>query len=135
MSRKIFVNLAVKDLAASISFFKALGFTQNLQFTDDTASSIVISDEIYLMLLTHDKFMQFSPQPISDARTSKEVLICLSCDSRAEVDALVAKAVAAGGTTFEEPQDHGFMYGHSFLDLDGHAFEMMYMNMDAMPKA
>ncbi len=134
MSRKIFVNFPVKDLDASIAFYKSLGFSQNLQFTDETASCIVVSDVIHLMLLTHDKFMQFSPHPIADARTSKEVLVCLSCDSRAEVDMLVIKAIAAGATTFEDPQDHGFMYGRSFLDLDGHGFELMYMDMDAFPK-
>jgi len=97
MSRQIFINLPVADLPKSMSFFKALGFPHNPQFTDDTAACIVISETIFVMLLTHEKFRGFTPKAISDATTSTEVLLCLSCESRAEVEDLVAKAIAAGG--------------------------------------
>lgn len=94
---------------------------------------MIVADDIYVMLLTHEKFASFSPKPVADAKTVCEVLVCLSCDSRAEVDAQVAKAVAAGGSTYAAPQDHGFMYGHGFQDPDGHVWELMYMDMSAMP--
>ncbi len=128
MATKIFVNLPFRDLPASQAFFTAMGYQFNKQFCDDTASCLVISEHIYAMLLTHDKFVQLSPHPICDATTNKEVLICLSCESRAHVDELADKAVAAGATTFEEPSDHGFMYARSFLDLDGHGWNLMYMD-------
>jgi uncharacterized protein len=120
MSTKIFVNLPVKDLRESMGFFDKLGFTFNPQFTDETAACMVISDSIYAMLLTHAKFKEFTPKAICDATKSTEVLVCLSCESRAQVDDNVRKAVAAGGSTYNEPQDHGFMYAHGFQDLDGH---------------
>ncbi len=131
MSTQIFVNLPVKDLPASIEFFKALGFSFNPQFTDDTAACMVISENIFAMLLTHEKFQIFTPKPISDATKSTEVLVALSRESRADVDKLVSLAVAAGGSTYNEPQDHGFMYGHGFQDPDGHIWELFYM--EAMP--
>ena len=128
MSRKIFVNLPVKDLNASIRFFTALGFRFNPQFTDETATCMIVGDDIFVMLLTRAKFQTFTPNPICDARKHTEVLTCLSCDSRAQVDDMVRKAVAAGGNTYNEPQDHGFMYGHGFQDLDGHIWELMWMD-------
>jgi predicted lactoylglutathione lyase len=128
MPRKIFVNLPVADLKKSIDFFTKLGFTFNPQFTDDTATCMIISDDIYAMLLTHAKFSQFVKQPISDARRQTEVLLALSFDSRAEVDALVDKALAGGAQPAGEPQDHGFMYSRSFHDLDGHIWEPFWMD-------
>ena len=134
MSRKIFVNLPVSDLVKSMEFFGALGFQFNPQFTDDTAACMVISEENYAMLLTREKFQEFAPHKIADAKQVTEVLVCLSCDSRNEVDDLVQKAVAAGGNTFQDPQDHGFMYGRSFQDLDGHVWELVWMDPSAIAK-
>ena len=128
MSTKIFVNLPVSDLPKSIEFFGKLGFSFNQQFTDETASCMVVSDDIFVMLLTHAKFQEFTPKAISDAKTSTEVLICLSCEDRAKVDEMVSKAVAAGGSIYSETKDHGFMYQHSFQDLDGHLWELVYMD-------
>lgn len=127
MQRMIFVNLPVKDLNASKQFFEKLGFAINPQFSDDTGACVVISEHICAMLLTHDKFSAFTPNAICDARSSTEVLVCLSCESRDEVNSLVANAVAAGGNTYKEAEDHGFMYGHGFQDLDGHIWELVYM--------
>jgi predicted lactoylglutathione lyase len=132
MATKIFVNLPVKDLKASIEFFTKLGYTFNPQFTDETATCMIISEDIYAMLLTHEKFKVFTPKEICDATKSSEVLICLSCESREQVDELVSKAVAAGGTTYNKPQDHGFMYGHGYQDLDGHIWELMWMDPSAV---
>lgn len=131
MSRQIFINLPVADLPKSMDFFKALGFSHNPQFSDDTAACIIISETIYVMLLTHDKFRGFTPKAISDATKSTEVLLCLSCESRSEVEDLVAKAVASGGSIYDEPKDHGFMYQHCFADPDGHQWELVHMS--AMP--
>ncbi len=128
MSRKIFVNLPVQDLARSKDFYCQLGFSINEQFSDDTGACVVISEEIYLMILTHDKFRQFTPGQICDAQKTTEVLICLSCDNREEVDTLVSKAVSAGGSTFRESVDHGFMYEHAFRDPDGHVWELVHMS-------
>ena len=128
VSKKVFINLSVKDLPKSRGFFSALGYTFNQQFSDDTGACMVISEEIYTMLLTEPKFQTFIPKSISDAKRSTEVLVCLSADSRAEVDDIVTKAVAAGGSTYSEPQDYGFMYGRSFQDLDGHIWEFVYMD-------
>ena len=135
MSRMIFVNLPVRDLPRAMTFFRALGFDFNPQFTDETAACLVIDEHIFAMLLTHEKFRSFAPKAVSDATTATEVLVCLSCGSRAEVDALVAKAVAAGGTTFRPPDDHGFMYGHAFQDLDGHVWELVWMETAATQPA
>lgn len=132
MATKIFVNLPVKDLKASIEFFTKLGYTFNAQFTDETATCMIISEDIYAMLLTHEKFKAFTPKEICDATKSSEVLICLSCESREQVDEMVGKAVAAGGTTYNQPQDHGFMYGHGYQDLDGHIWELMWMDPSAV---
>ena len=127
MGTKIFVNLPVKNLDNSVEFFTRLGFKFNSQFTDQTATCMIVAEDIFVMLLTEVKFKTFTPKEICDAKKSTEVLVCLSCDSRPKVDELVRKAVAAGGTTYNEPQDHGFMYAHGFQDLDGHIWELIYM--------
>jgi uncharacterized protein len=132
MASKIFVNLPVKDLPKSIEFFTRLGYKFNPQFTDETATCMIVGDDIFVMLLTHDKFKMFTPNPISDARKGTEVLVALSFDSRQEVDEMVRKAVAAGGNTYKEPQDHGFMYAHGFQDLDGHIWEIFWMDPSAI---
>jgi uncharacterized protein len=135
MSTKIFVNLPVKDLANSVEFFTKLGFAFNPQFTDKTATCMIVSDDIFVMFLTHDKFQSFTPKKICDATKSTEVLVALSCENREKVDEMVRQAVAAGGTTYNEPQDHGFMYGHGFQDLDGHIWEVFYMEPSAINQA
>ncbi|HEV8606841.1 MAG TPA: VOC family protein [Tepidisphaeraceae bacterium] len=132
MSTKIFVNVPVKDLKRSMNFFTALGHKNNPQFTDNTAACMVISDDIYVMLLTHAKFKEFTPKQICDATKSTETLICLSCESRTQVDDLVRKAVAAGGSTYAERKDFGFMYQHGFQDPDGHIWELIYMEPGAV---
>ena len=132
MATKIFVNLPVKNLNKSIEFFTQLGFRFNPQFTDETAACMIVADDIFVMLLTEDKFRTFTPKEICDATKSTEVLVCLSSDSRKEVDEMVRKAVAAGGTTYNDPQDYSSMYGHGFQDLDGHIWEIIYMDPDAM---
>jgi predicted lactoylglutathione lyase len=133
MNTKIFINLPVADLPRSIAFFKALGYAHNPQFTDANGACIVISEEIYVMALTHAKFSEFTPKKICDTSKATEVLLCLSCESRAQVEQLVSKAVAAGGSTYAEPKDLGFMYQHSFQDPDGHQWELFHMT--AMPPA
>ena len=132
MATKIFVNLPVKDLKKSIEFYTKLDFTFNPQFTDDSAACMIVRWDIFVMLLTYDKFKSFTPKQICDATKSTEVLVCLSCESREKVNDMVRKAVSAGGTTYNEPQDHGFMYGHGFQDLDGHIWEVMYMEPSAI---
>lgn len=124
---KIFVNLPVKDLQASIEFFSKIGFEFNPQFTDDNAACMVINDHIFVMLLVEGFFKTFTKKEIADATKSTEVIVALSADSREQVDEIVNKALAAGGTTPNEPTDHGFMYGRSFQDLDGHLWELIYM--------
>lgn len=133
MTTQIFVNLPVKNLPQSVAFFTALGFSFNPQFTDETATCMVVSDSIFVMLLTHEKFKGFTPKPIADATQSTEMLLCLSADNREKVDDIVRKAVAAGGSTYNAPQDHGFMYAHGFQDLDGHIWEFAYMDLSAFP--
>ena len=133
MARKIFVNLPIKNMERSQAFFKALGFSFNPQFTNEQGACMIVAEDIYVMLLTEPFFAGFTKKPVADAKKSTEVLLCLSCSSRAEVDELVRKAVAAGGTAPNAPQDHGFMYGHGFEDLDGHQWELMYMDPDAAP--
>lgn len=132
MATKIFINLPVQHLQKSVDFFTQLGFKFDDQFTDETATCMIVSQDIFVMLLTHDKFKTFTPNDICDATQSTEVLLCLSAESRAAVDDMVRKAVAAGGKTYNEPQDHGFMYGHGFQDLDGHIWEIMYMEPDVV---
>jgi predicted lactoylglutathione lyase len=133
MLRQIFVNLPIKDMQRSQAFFKALGLSFNKQFTNEQGACLKIADNIYAMLLVEAFFQGFTKLPVADARKSTEVLIALSCDSRAEVDALVAKAVAAGATTPNAPMDHGFMYQHGFADLDGHQWEVFWMDESAAP--
>jgi len=132
MGRKIFVNLPIKDMARSRAFFEALGFSFNPQFTNEQGACMVIAEDIYAMLLVEPFFQTFTKKPISDAKKSTEVLVCLSCESRAEVDELVKKALAAGGSAPNAPQDHGFMYGHGFEDLDGHVWELAWMDPQAV---
>lgn len=128
MNQQVFINLAVADLPASMAFFKALGFSHNPQFSNDNAACIVISDTILVMLLTHARFRDFTPKAICDTRTAVEVLLTLSCDSREQVDERVAKAIAAGGSTYDEPEDLGFMYSHSFVDPDGHGWGLVHIS-------
>src|SRR5215831_10472274 len=127
IKNQIYVNLPVQDLKRSTAFFEKLGFELNPKFSDERASCVNLGEDIYAMLLVEDFFKTFTTKPISDATKSTEVLVCLSCESRAQVDDLVKKAVAAGGRTSRAPQDHGFMYGHGFEDLDGHIWELMFM--------
>jgi len=132
MPKMIFVNLPVTDLARSTAFYEALGATREPRFSDDTASMIVFSDTIHAMLLTHDKYRQFTSKPIADAHATSQVLICLSADSRDDVDALIEKAAKAGGVADPAaPQDYGAMYGRSFEDPDGHHWELMWMDAAA----
>jgi len=134
MATKIFVNLPVKDLKRSMEFFTKLGYKFNPQFTDETAACMVISEDIYVMLLTHPKFKEFTPKAICDSTKSTEVLVCLSYESRDKVNDMVRKAVAAGGTTYTESKDYGFMYQHGFQDLDGHIWELIYMEASTIEK-
>jgi predicted lactoylglutathione lyase len=128
----IFVNLPVDDLDASKKFFTELGYTINPQFSDEKAASVVISDTIVAMLLTKPFYATFTKKQIADTTATSEVLICLSAESREKVDELVDKAVAAGGTESGDKQDHGFMYGRAFDDLDGHTWEVMWMDPAAI---
>jgi uncharacterized protein len=128
MVQQIFVNLPVKNLEKSIEFFTKLGFTFNAQFTDASSTCMVMSDTIYAMLLSEERFKTFSPRPISDAKKTTEVLIALALENREQVSDIVTKAVAAGGSTYNEPQDHGFMLQHGFQDLDGHIWEVFFMD-------
>jgi uncharacterized protein len=135
MARMIFVNLPVADLDRSVAFYRSIGAEQNVQFSDETAACMVLSETIHVMLLTHAKFAQFTPKRIADARETSEVLLCVSCDSRAAVDEITEAALAAGGREPRDPQDYGFMYGRSFEDPDGHIWEPMFMDMAAAAEA
>lgn len=128
MARKIFVNLPIKDMGRSQAFFRALGFDFNPQFTNEQGACMVVSEDIFIMLLVEPFFQGFTKKPIADAKKSTEVLVCLSCESRAEVDDLVKKALAAGGSAPNPVQDHGFMYSHGFEDPDGHVWEVVWMD-------
>ena len=127
MSTQIFVNLPVSNLDRSVNFFTRLGFTFNTQFTDETATCMIVSENIFVMLLTREKFASFTPKEICDATKATEVLICLSRESRKGVDDMVAAAIAAGGTSPAPPKDYGFMYQHGFEDPDGHIWELVHM--------
>ncbi|NJM65581.1 MAG: VOC family protein [Acaryochloris sp. RU_4_1] len=127
MSTQIFVNLPVKDLNKSVEFFTKLGYEFNPQFTDENATCMIVDENIFVMLLVEKYFKTFMPKEICDTTKSAEVLVALSFESRAAVDEIVAKAIAAGGTTYKEPQDLGFMYQHGFQDLDGHIWEIFFM--------
>jgi len=133
MARKIFVNLPIRDMERSQAFFRSLGFSFNPQFTNEQGACMVVSEDIFVMLLVEPFFQTFTKKPIADARKGTEVLVCLSCDSRDEVDQLVKKALSAGATAPNAPQDHGFMYAHGFEDLDGHMWELVWMDPSATP--
>src|SRR4028118_879062 len=135
MPRMIFVNLPVADLGRSIAYYKAIGAEQNLQFTDETATMMSFSDAINVMLLTHDKFRQFTSKRIADAHETVQVLLALSCESREGVDEITEKALAAGGREAREKEAHGWMYGRAFEDPDGHTWEPMWMDVGAATQA
>ena len=133
MTRKIFVNLPIKNMEKSQAFFKSLGFSFNPKFTNEQGACMVISeDHNYVMLLVEPFFQGFTKKPVADATKTTEVLIALSCESRAEVDEMGKKALAAGGTAPNPSQDHGFMYSHGFTDLDGHVWELVWMDPAAL---
>jgi hypothetical protein len=133
MLRQIFVNLPIADMARARAFFEALGLSFNPQFSNEQGACLQIAENIHAMLLVKPFFQGFTKKPVADATQSTEVIIALSCDSRAEAEALVAKAVAAGATTPNAPVDHGFMFQHGFADLDGHQWEVFWMDMAAAP--
>jgi predicted lactoylglutathione lyase len=124
---QIYVNLPVADLQRSLAFFTALGFASNPQLTSERAACITVSDTIFVMLGTHSAFREFTPKAICDTSTAVEVLLNLRCESREHVDDLVARAIEAGGSTYDEPEDLGFMYSHSFVDLDGHGWGLFHI--------
>ncbi|WP_017197071.1 VOC family protein [Arthrobacter sp. M2012083] len=128
MTTSIFVNLPVSDLEASKAFYTSLGYSINPNFTDETAACVVFSDTIYAMLLTHAKFSEFTKQPIADTHNSTAAIVAISADSREEVDDLAAKALEAGGSETYDPMDMGFMYSRAFRDLDGHHWEVVWMD-------
>ncbi|GAA3004761.1 VOC family protein [Kitasatospora albolonga] len=129
----IFVNLPVRDLDRSLAFFKAMGYSHNPQFTDETAACLVISDSIFVMLLTETKFKEFTKKQLADTNTTTEVILALSAESREQVDEVVTKAIAAGAGPANDPMDLGFMYSRSFHDLDGHQWEYVWMDENAEP--
>lgn len=131
-TENVFINLPVKDLEKTKAFFSAIGFAFNPQFTNELAACMILGKNMYAMLLTHGHFAPFTKKPIADATKATEVLIAFSASSRAEVDEIVQKAVAAGGKLYAEPADHGFMYQHSFEDLDGHQWEIAWMDPSAI---
>jgi predicted lactoylglutathione lyase len=135
MATQIFVNLPVKDLAKSVTFFTHLGYSFNPQFTDENATCMIISDEIFVMLLVEPFFKSFTKKELVDTSKSTEVILCLSAEGREQVDQLVNKAVEAGGSVPNPKQDQGFMYSHGFQDLDGHLWEVMYMDPAALNQA
>ena len=132
MSRLIFINLPVKDLSASQEFFRGLGFGFDEKFTDESCACMVVSDQAYVMLLDEKRFADFTSNPVADARRSTEAILCVSADSREDVDAFADAALGTGGSVASEPMDHGFMYGRSFHDLDGHQWEVMWMDQAAV---
>ena len=132
MSRMMFVNLPVADVAATRAFFDGLGFTFDPKFSDDACACMYVNDQAYVMLIAEERYRDFTPKPIADARATSEVLVCLSADSREGVDALCDAALAAGGAPAHDTQDYGFMYGRSFQDLDGHHWEVMWMSPEAV---
>lgn len=128
MPRQIYVNLAVKDIDRSVNFFMRLGFDFDPKFSTENVACMIVGEDIFVMLLVESFFITFTDKELCDATKSTEVLVCLSCDSRAQIDDLVAKAAAAGGIIPREPQDYGYMYVHAFEDLDGHIWELVYMD-------
>lgn len=135
MATSIFVNLPVADLAVSMAYYRALGFEHNPQFTDETATCIVISETIYVMALTHAKFREFSPLPIPDPNSQTQALYALSRDDRAAVDAIAEMGLKAGGREIRDRQDLGFMYSRAIADPDGHVWEYFWMDMGAATAA
>lgn len=134
MTQMIFVNLPVTDLAKSMAFYEAVGFTNNPQFTDETAACMVLSDTIFVMLLTHDKWKTFTSKAIADAHKTSQVMLAISRDDKVAVDSITDAAAKAGGSPDVNPkQDLGFMYGRSFADPDGHIWEVFFMDMSALP--
>jgi len=127
MPRQIFVNLPVRDLKRSKDFFSSLGFTFDAKFTNEQGACMIVGENIYTMLLQQEFFKTFIDRPLADAKKETGVLVCISCDSRAQVDETVAKAAKAGGKPHRKPQDHGFMYQHAFEDPDGHIWELVHM--------
>jgi len=135
MTRQIFVNLAVKDLNKTIEFFTKLGFKFNPQFTDENATCMIIENDSYVMLLVEKFFKSFIPgKEICDATKNTETLMGLSAESREKVDEMLSKAVAAGGTEYRQAQDYGWMYARAFQDIDGHIWEIVFMDESAMPE-
>lgn len=134
MASKIFVNLPVKNLQKSIAFFTHLGYTFNPQFTDEQATCMLMGENIFAMLLVEARFKDFTKKAIADATKTTEVLIAIDVDTREAVDTLVKKALEAGGSTYADPMDHGWMYQHSFADLDGHQWEILYLDETAIPE-
>ena len=128
MIKQLFINLPVADVPKSLAFFKALGFNHNPEFSGDEAACIILSDTISVMLGSHAKFREFTPKAICDTSKAVEVLLTLSCESRKQVDELVAKAIATGGSTYDQPEDFGFMYTHSFVDPDGHGWGLLHFS-------
>ena len=131
-SRKIFLNLPVRDLKRSIEFFTRLGFSFNPQFTDENATCMIVSEEAFVMLLVRERFKDFTKKQLCDTTKATEALMAISCNSRADVDDTVRKAIDGGGKHAMDPQDHGFMYGWSFYDLDGHHWEVLWMDPNAV---
>jgi uncharacterized protein len=134
MSRLLFLNLPVADVKASRGFFDALGFTYNEKFCDDGVACMVVSEQAYVMLLERDRFAEFTTKPLADATEATALTACVSAEDRAEVDSLAEAALAAGATPAKDPQDYGFMYSRSFHDLDGHLWEVAWMDPVAVEK-
>ena len=132
MARKIFVNLAVKDLDKAVEFFTKLGFSFDPRFTDETATCMIVSDEAFVMLLVESKFREFTKKELADATTQTEAILALSAESREQVDELADKALEVGGSPANDPMDMGVMYGRSFQDLDGHLWEVIWMDPSAL---
>ncbi|HLG09601.1 MAG TPA: VOC family protein [Gaiellaceae bacterium] len=132
MARKIFVNLGVKDLARSVEFFAKLGFSFDPRFTDESATCMIVSDEAYVMLLVESRFQDFTTKDLADPTTQTEAILAVSAESREQVDELADAALAAGGSPANDPMDHGFMYGRSFDDPDGHIWEVIWMDPAAI---
>lgn len=135
MPRNLYVNLPVKDLERTVDFFAALGFAFNPKFTDENATCMIVNDSTSVMLLVESYFATFTRKPVADAHASTETLLAISVDSRAEVDDFVGKALAAGATEYAEPRDHGFMYQRGIADLDGHQWEVFFMDESQFPGA
>lgn len=134
MRKQIFINLPVTDLDCSKTFYEAIGFTNNAQFTDETAACMVLSEEIFVMLLTHKKFSEFTSKPIADTTKTVAAGYSLAYGSNEEVNAIAEKALSAGGSQADEPKDYGFMYQRGFSDPDGHHWEAFYMDMTKIPQ-